>query len=53
MGQKEPVKITLSEIFRWIFGLYFLVIAAGMVTGRKYVSADLINELNLLRFVHF
>ena len=39
MNQKEPLKITLSGIFRWIFGLFFLVIAAGMVTEREYFSA--------------
>jgi len=39
MGQKKPVKITLSGIFRWIFGLFFLVIAAGMVTEHEYFSA--------------
>jgi hypothetical protein len=39
MNQKEPLKITLSGIFRWIFGLYFLVIAAGMVTEREYFPA--------------
>jgi len=39
MGQKEPVKITLSGIFRWIFGLFFLVIVTGMVTEREYFSA--------------
>jgi hypothetical protein len=39
MGQKEPVKITLSGIFRWILGLFFLVIALGMVTKREYFSA--------------
>jgi hypothetical protein len=39
MDQKEPQKITLSGIFRWIFGLFFLVIAAGMVTEREFFSA--------------
>jgi thiol:disulfide interchange protein len=39
MNQKEPVKITLSGIFRWIFGLFFLVIALWMVTEREYFSA--------------
>jgi len=39
MSQKEPVKITLSGILRWIFGLFFIVIVLGMVTERKYFSA--------------
>ncbi len=39
MNQKEPVKITLSGIFRWIFGLYFILIALVMVTEREYFSA--------------
>ena len=39
MGQKKPLKITLSGILRWIFGLYFLVIALGMVTKSEYFSA--------------
>lgn len=39
MGQKEPLKITLSGILRWIFGLYFLVIAFGMVTEHEYFSS--------------
>jgi len=39
MGQKEPVKITLSGIFRWIFGLFFLVIALEMLMEHEYFSA--------------
>jgi hypothetical protein len=39
MNQKEPVKITLSGILRWIVGLYFIVIASGMVTEHEYLSA--------------
>ena len=39
MNKKEPFKITLSRILRWIFGLYFLVIALGMVTKSEYFSA--------------
>ena len=39
MNPKEPLKITLNGIFRWIFGLFFIVIAAGMVTEREYFSA--------------
>ena len=39
MDQKEPLKITLSGILRWIFGLYFIVIALGMVTEHEYFPA--------------
>ena len=39
MNPKEPLKITLNGIFRWIFGLFFIVSAAGMVTKREYFSA--------------
>jgi len=39
MNQKEPVKITLSGIFRWMFGLFFLVIAVEMVAEHEYFSA--------------
>ncbi len=39
MNPKEPFKITLSGIIRWIFGLFFIVIAAGMVTEREYFPA--------------
>ena len=39
MGQKEPLKITLSGILRWIFGLFFIIIASEMVTEREYFSA--------------
>jgi hypothetical protein len=39
MNQKETLRITLSGILRWIFGLYFLVIALVMVTEREYFSA--------------
>jgi hypothetical protein len=39
MNPKEPLKITLSGIFRWIFGLFFIVIVVGMVTEREYFSA--------------
>ena len=39
MGKKEPLKITLSGILRWIFGLYFLAIAFGMITESEYFSA--------------
>jgi hypothetical protein len=31
MEGKEPTKITLSGIIRWIFGLFFIVIALGML----------------------
>jgi len=39
MNKKEPLKITLSGILRWIFGLYFLAIAFGMITESEYFSA--------------
>jgi len=39
MNKKEPFKITLSGILRWIFGLYFIVIALEMVTEHEYFSA--------------
>jgi hypothetical protein len=39
MNQKEPVKITLSWILRWIFGLYFIIIASGLITEHEYFSA--------------
>jgi hypothetical protein len=39
MNKKEPLKITLSGLLRWIFGLWFIVIALGMVTEREYFSA--------------
>jgi hypothetical protein len=39
MNQKKPLKITLSGILRWIFGLFFIIIASGMVTEREYFSA--------------
>ena len=39
MDRKEPLKITLSGILRWIFGLFFIVIALEMVTEHEYFSA--------------
>jgi hypothetical protein len=39
MNQKEPFKITLSGIFRWIFGLFFLLIALEIVAEHKYFPA--------------
>ena len=39
MNQKEPLKITLSGIFRWIFGLFFIVTALEMVAEHEYFSA--------------
>ena len=39
MGQKKPLKITLSGIIRWIFGLFFLLIALEIVEEHKYFSA--------------
>ena len=39
MDKKEPVKITLSEILCWIFGLLFILIALGMIIKYEYFSA--------------
>ena len=39
MDQKEPIKITLSGILRWIFGLFFIIIALGMIIEHEYFSA--------------
>ena len=38
-GSKKPIKITLTGIIRWIFGLLFRVIALGMIIEREYFSA--------------
>lgn len=39
MDPKEPIKITLTGILRWIFGLFFIIIALGMIIEREYFSA--------------
>jgi len=39
MDQKEPVKITLDGMIRWVFGLCFIVIALGMIIVHEYLSA--------------
>ena len=39
IGQKEPLKITLSGIICWIFGLFFILIALGMIVEHEYFSA--------------
>jgi hypothetical protein len=39
MDQKEPVKITLSWMLHWIFGLCFIVLALGMIILHEYFSA--------------
>ena len=39
MDRKEPIKITLSGILRWIFGLFFILIALGMIIKSEYFSA--------------
>ena len=39
MDQKGPVKITLSGMIRWIFGLCFIVIVLGMIILHEYLSA--------------
>ena len=50
MNQKEPLKITLSGILRWIFGLFFLVIASWMVTQREYFLAVFIFMAGFVSF---
>lgn len=39
MDQKESVKIKLSGMIRWIFGLCFMVIALGMIIVHEYLSS--------------
>jgi uncharacterized membrane protein len=39
MNQKKPAKITLSNILCWIFGLFFILIASGMIIEYEYFSA--------------
>ena len=39
MNQKKPAKITLSDIICWIFGLFFILIASGMILEYEYFSA--------------
>jgi hypothetical protein len=39
MDQKEPIKIKLTGILRWIFGLFFIVIALGMIIEYEYFPA--------------
>ena len=51
MNPKEPLKITLSGIFRWIFGLFFIVIASGMVTEHEYFSAVFIFMAAFVSFL--
>ena len=53
MNKKEPFKITLSGILRWIFGLYFLVIALGMVTKSEYFSAVFVFMAAFVSFPRF
>ena len=36
MTQKETLKITLSGILCWIFGLFFILIALGMIIENEY-----------------
>jgi hypothetical protein len=50
MNRKEPLKITLSGILRWIFGLYFIVIALGMVTEHEYFAAVFIFMAGFVSF---
>jgi hypothetical protein len=37
--QKEPLKITLSGRLFWIFGLFFILIALGMIIEHEYFSS--------------
>jgi len=53
MCQKEPIKITLSGILRWILGLFFIVIALGMVTEREYFAAVFIFMAAFVSFPRF
>jgi hypothetical protein len=39
MDQKEPLEITFSGILCWIFGLFFILIALGMIIEHEYFSA--------------
>ena len=39
MDGTEPKKITLSLIFRWIFGLFFLFVGLGTALGHEYSAA--------------
>ena len=39
MEGKELTKITLSDILCWIFGLFFILIALGMIIEHEYFSA--------------
>jgi len=39
MEQKEPIKITLSFILRWILGLFFLLVGFGTALGNEYFAA--------------
>ena len=50
MNQKEPLKITLSGILRWVFGLFFIIIALEMITEREYFSAVFIFMAAFISF---
>ena len=39
MDRKGPLKITFSGILCWIFGLFFILIALGMIIEHEYFSA--------------
>jgi hypothetical protein len=39
MDHKRPVKITLSRMLRWIFGLCFIVLALGMIIVHEFFPA--------------
>ncbi len=50
MDSREPIKITLTGILRWIFGLFFTIIALGMIIEREYFSAVFIFMAFLVLF---
>ena len=41
MDQKEPVKITLRGMFRWIFGLFFIIILKIIAADTSFIEYDL------------
>src|ERR1035437_5299382 len=41
MKQKEPIKITLGLILRWILGTFFLLVGFGTALGNEYFAAML------------
>ncbi len=53
MDQKEPIKITLSGILSWIFGLFFLKIAVEMLMMHEYLSAAFMFMVVFVSFPPF